>query len=138
VAARLKALGDDRVDSLLLEPARFFDVGGVADDHRARRFDAVKQNRVGETEMEAHDLWRDLLDDRAHLGIEGKPERVAIAGCDFELLVIGPEQCAPGAVVHLRRHRVAEEVEVERTAGSLTNLRGLRAQLIGGQHAARE
>ena len=68
--------------------------------------------------MEADDLGPKLLDDRAHLRIERQAQRAAVAGLDAEFVIIRPQQRPPGAVVGLPRHRVAEEVEVERARRS--------------------
>ena len=99
-----------------LEPERFLDRRGVADDDCAGGFHPLEQRRVGQAEMEADDLGPKLLDDRAHRLVERQAQRAAVARLDAELFIIRPQQRAPRAVVDAVRHAVAEEVEVERPA----------------------
>ena len=88
--------------------------------------------------MEADDLRADILDHSAHLRVEGQPKRAAVPGLDAELVIKGPEQGAPSAVVHAFGHAVAEEIEVERPAGALAHLGDLRPHLVGTEQRARQ
>ena len=73
--ARLAALGDDRVDSVLFEPARLGDGGGGREGQRAGRFDARKQLGGRQAEMKADDRRPRLFNHRAQGCVEGRTDR---------------------------------------------------------------
>src|SRR4051794_29334560 len=108
-----KPLGNDQVGASLFEPACFRDARRIADHGRAGRFDAIEKNRIGKAEVETDDLRAEILDHRAHPGVEWQAQWTAVAGRDAELAVIRIEQLASGAVVRFG-HLVAEEIEVKR------------------------
>src|SRR5437763_6598469 len=88
--------------------------------------------------MKADDLRAQLFNNRAHVPVEGEAERAAIARPGTKLFVIRLQQRAPGAVICVRRHLVAEEVKVERTRHPRSHFQHLAADLIGGEEGARQ
>jgi len=85
------------------------------------RLDAGQQGRLRQTGVEAHHLRPDLLDDRAHGGVEGRevhPGRRE-RGVEAELVVVEGKAITPSVIAHRigRRLAVAEEVHVDRLAG---------------------
>ena len=68
----LPALRNDRVDSILFEPARLGDSGGGRKDQRAGSFDPRKQLSWRQAEMKAHDRRPHLFNERAHRLAKGR------------------------------------------------------------------
>ena len=109
MAAGLRALRDDDVGAVLLQPDRFLHDGRRRHHDGAGRLDALDQRRIRQAEMEADHFRLQLLDERAHRFIE----RRAVGGVDRrrgiepELLVIR-RQAAPSIRLRARdRHRPA-------------------------------
>jgi hypothetical protein len=136
VAARLPSLGDDGVDASLGEPARLGHRRRIADDDRSGRSHPGEQPIVGKAEMEADDLWAERLHRLGHRRVERPPQGAARARFDCKLRMIRREQGAPGAVVRVLGHVVAEEVEVERTSRAGPDLGDLPRRLVRAQHPA--
>ncbi len=103
--------------------------------------DAGQQGRLRQAEVEAHHLRPDLLDDRAHGGVEGRevhPGRRE-RGVEAELAVVEGKAITPSVIAHRigRRLAVAEEVHVDRLAGQRSQpLDGLLCDLRRHRRAA--
>ena len=142
MAAGFRALRDDDVGAVLLEPDRFLHDGCRRHHDAAGRLDALEQRPVRQAEMEADDLGLQLFDDLTKCGIE----RRAIGGVDWrrrvepEFPVIGCQPLPPACfalgvgIFSL----VAEEVHVDRSRCALADDVDLLARLLGRQHRARQ
>ena len=71
VAASLDALGNDGVDSMVLEPARLRDRRRGAEDHAARGFEAINQGFLRQAEMKADDFRLQLHDGSQSSAVKG-------------------------------------------------------------------
>src|SRR5438552_9497371 len=106
--ARFESLGNDRVDSALLEPSRFFDRGRAADDCRAGRFRAPQKWLFRQAEVKADHFRLELLDDFARRFVERQAQGRGWRLGESKLLEVGFEQGAPSAVIHGFRHGMTE------------------------------
>ena len=131
-------LGDDRVGSAALEPARLLDRRRAGEDDRAGSLDPIEQPTFGQAEVEADDAWLDLLDDGAHRFVERQAQRPAGSGLCLIFVIVRLKQLAPRAVVRSLRHRVTEEIEVDRLCRTRPNFGRLCPHLVGRQQRARE
>ena len=102
VAAGLEALGDDRVDAALLEPARFLDGRRIADDDCAGW-----PSRGRASPASGRPKWKLTTAGRSssttpHMSASnGSRSAPPLPGLDAELVIIRLEQRAPRAVVHV-------------------------------------
>ncbi len=139
MAARFEALRDDHVATACFEPSRLGDRRRGRRDAAVGTLHALDQSRIGQSEMEAHDLHLRLYDDVAHRVIERRARwDVGVHGAiDAELVVVGGEPCAPRSVIAMRR-LVTEEVDVQRLPRSQAHLRDLAAHLLRRHQRASE
>jgi hypothetical protein len=118
VAAGLKPHGNDRVATMLLEPARFRDCRRRGDDLGAGRLHAIEQRPLGKPEKKADDLGAAVLHKPAEIGVE----RHASAGRDgrfrikplFQVVRREPREPRPRPRRVGWRRNMTEEVEVDR------------------------
>ena len=140
VAARLRALRDDDVGAILLQPDRFLHDGRRRHHDAAGRLDPLDQRRIRQAEMEADHFRLQLFDDSAHRLIE----RRAVGGVDrrcridIQFLVVGakprlPPRLARGIGID---RRMAEEVHVDGCRDALADDVDLLARLLGREHRA--
>jgi hypothetical protein len=117
VATRLEALSDDRVAASLPQPERLLNGVRGGEDFRASCLDALKEVRLGQAEVEAHDLGREFLDQITERLIEwvANGSRVWCVQVHAEFIVIGFEPLPPSSLASRvgARRLVAEEVHVD-------------------------
>src|SRR5690606_38590800 len=125
MAAGFRPLRDDGVAAARFQPARLLDRGRRDYDAGARLLHAAKQALFGQAEVEAHHFGPQFL----HDGARGSIERVAPATgarqirFEPQLGVVGRKPFPPGRLARGIRLGllVAEEVQVDRTAGALAD-----------------
>jgi len=71
MAARLKALRNDSINSMRCQPTRLFDGGGRREDLRAPGFHSRQQFGRGQTKMKAHHRRLEFAQHVRGFGIEG-------------------------------------------------------------------
>ena len=121
----LVALSDDGIAPLILQPSRLIHCGGRRDDLCAGRSYSVQKSPLGQAEVEADDLGRELLHKVTHGAVEGSTGRSGNRRLwiksEFDVVALQP--LLPGILsrwVSLWR-LVAEEVEVDGPGSPLTD-----------------
>ncbi len=134
MAARLIALGNNRIAAVGFQPACFGRCRGTGNNAHARRLDPRKQGGVGQAEMKAGHLWFDLFNQFTHALIKGTAR-----GCRGDFRRIKPELLVewrePGGPVRLLFRRrgyggMAEKIHAERFCGLLPNDARFGADLV--------
>ena len=88
VTAGLESLGDDGLGAAPLEPDRFFDRGGIADDDCADGLHAPTSVGIGQAEVETDGGGPNVFDRRGHRQSNGSRIAPPLPRRDAELFVI--------------------------------------------------
>ncbi|MNJ54465.1 hypothetical protein D3C77_499040 [compost metagenome] len=141
MTAGLIAHGDDRIATVLLQPAGFVNGGGAGQHLGPGSLDPLQQARLGQAEVKTDHGGLVLLDQLARGVIErravGHRRRRVEVGAKF--FVVGFERLLPGRVtgrIGLGR-QMAEKIDVERAIAGLPERFKFTADLLKAQGCAR-